>query len=423
MRCCTELSPNSTWKRRASPEGRRLRSPQARCLSGWLLLALLLLGVAPGCRKGTTPAPPAEVPAPHSLSAAEVRELLPADLPDADGWARDLRAAFTAAGLPADLERVCGAVAILQQESGFQVDPPVPGLAEMVRARLDMLASSLGPPGKAALQALLAERKPGDTHTFAQRLHGLHTERDLDLLFRDMLAAAHAQHPVAYRAAALFDSVFRKARLEDFNPVGTAGSMQVSARWVLSHANGHYADADAVRDALFRRDGGLRWGVQRLWGYEAHYPRAVFRFADYNAGEYASRNAAVQRALSRLTGRPLAADGDLLAYDAHGEALGQESESLQALLQFALGQAGLGAADVRRDARLEKDASFENSPTYRALQRAYQVRFGMALPAAELPDVALSSPKLKGQYTTARYAHAVNAHFRTCLGRAEPPRP
>lgn len=354
------------------------------------------------------------------LSLAEVVRLLPPDVADAEGWARDLLKGFSAAGLPADAERVCGAVAILQQESGFQVDPPVPGLADMVRTRLDALAGRLGGPGKSALQALLAERRPGDTHTFAQRLRGLRTERDLDLLFRDMLAAAHARHPVAYRAANLFDALFRKAQLEDLNPVGTAGSMQVGARWVLTHAPGQYADADAVRDVLFTRPGGLRWGVQRLWGYTAHYPRHLFRFADYNAGEYASRNAAVQRALSRLTGQPLAPDGDLLAYDAHGEPKGEESASLHALLAFAETVPGLSAAEVRRDVLLEKRADFEATPTYRALQRAYQTHLGAPLSPAELPDLELSSPKLKGSYSTARYARAVNAHFHACLSRAVP---
>jgi len=357
----------------------------------------------------------------RTLSAAEVVRLFPDDLPDADGWARELIQAFSAAGIGADLERVCGAVAILQQESGFQVDPPVPGLSDMVRTRLDELAGRLGPPGKSAVQKLLAERRPGDKKTFAQRLRGLRTERDLDLLFRDMLAAAHARHPVVYRAANILDAVFRKSQLEDLNPVGTAGSMQVGARWVLTHAKGQYPDANAVRDALFTRPGGLRWGVQRLWGYEAHYPRALFRFADYNAGEYASRNAAVQRALTRLTGQPLAPDGDLLAYDAHAEPQAEESASLKTLLAFAQGEKGLSAADVRRDVLLEKRADFEATPTYRALQRGYQARFGVPLSAAELPDLELSSPKLKSHYTTARYARAVNAHFHACLSRAEVP--
>ena len=137
-------------------------------LSPWLGVALLGLLQAFGCRKAEAPPPP--VKAPHTLDAAEVVRLFPEEVADADGWARDLLRAFSAAGIPADAERVCGAVAILQQESGFQVDPPVPGLADMVRKRLDELAGKLGPPGKSAVQRLLAERRPGDSRTFAQRI-------------------------------------------------------------------------------------------------------------------------------------------------------------------------------------------------------------------------------------------------------------
>ena len=243
--------------------GRRLwKTASGACTLG---LGLAVVGLAVGCRKAESAA--AAAPGAQGVDGGGGAGLLPAEVPGCRGLGKGppgrLRGGRGAGGHGA---RSAARWPFCTQESGFQVDPPVPGLADMVRTRLDEMASSLGPPGKTAVQALLAEHKPGDRRTFAQRLRALRTERDLDLLFRDMLVAAHAKHPVVYRAAALLDGVFRRARLEDLNPVGTAGSMQVGARWVLAHAPGQYADADAVRDALFTREGGLRWGVRGCGG-------------------------------------------------------------------------------------------------------------------------------------------------------------
>jgi hypothetical protein len=43
-----------------------------------------------------------------------------------------------------------------------------------------------------------------------------------------------------------------------------------------------------------------------LFGHQAEYTEALHRFADYNAGVYASRNAAIQAQVARLTGAKLA---------------------------------------------------------------------------------------------------------------------
>ena len=70
-----------------------------------------------------------------------------------------------------------------------------------------------------------------------------------------------------------------------------------------------------LRDELYTRDGGVNYGTRMLLGYRADYPSRLFVFADYNAGRYASRNAAFQHMVATLSGADLALDGDLMLYE------------------------------------------------------------------------------------------------------------
>ena len=384
---------------------------------GWL--PLLLLAGATGCHEPPSPPPPPPRP-PSPLGLAQVRATFPEGVGDPAGWAKDLLAAFSDASLVPDATRVCGVVAVLQQESGFQADPPVANLGALVRARLKEEAERFGPLGPAAMERLLKDRAPGDRRTFDERIRRLRTERELDLLFRDMLEAERREHPAMVATANLLDTLFRGRRLEDLNPVTTAGSMQVSVRWAIDYARSRSwpDDEQTVRDALYTRPGGLRFGVPRLWGYSLTDGDVLYRFADYNAGQYASRNAAVQRALAQLTGVRLAADGDLLVYGADGRPTAEDSETLQAFRIFRERFVPtFPDSRLREDLEKGKEQSFEETPSFLALRRVYREQIGSSMPTAALPELELKSPKLRRGYSTAAYARNVLRHHRACLQR------
>ena len=82
---------------------------------------LLLAGCGTQRTQPVAPRPPAEV-------KAEIVRLLPARTVDRQGWATDIYAAFAAQGIEPSTQNLCSVLAVTEQESTFQVDPPVPGL-------------------------------------------------------------------------------------------------------------------------------------------------------------------------------------------------------------------------------------------------------------------------------------------------------
>src|SRR5471030_3211171 len=94
--------------------------------------------------------------------------------------------------------------------------------------------------------------------------------------------------------------------------------MQVSvafAEQFSAAASYPYPVRVSIADELFTRRGSVYFGIAHLLDYRAPYDQFLYRFADFNAGQYASRNAAFQNALSVASGVPLIADGALLSHD------------------------------------------------------------------------------------------------------------
>lgn len=383
---------------------------------GWLTLSMLVLTIGCVTTQDVPTIPPVQV-AP-ALNAERVAAALPSELADRSGWAQDILATLEILDLPRDVKTVAAVMAVLEQESGFNPNPTVPGLNKLVRERMDKYASKLGPLGPPLMEKLLEGKAPGQSRSFYQRIDLLKTEQDLDRLFRDILTYYSDKFPVSFATANLLGEAFTARGFEDLNPITTAGSMQVSVRYAMQVARDHGKDPNQVREEIYTRRGGLYYGVSRLLGYEAGYNKPIYRFADYNAGFFASRNAALQAQLGRLVGQELIPDGDLLLYDKEGRALERDSNTLKALLSFRARFAPqLTDGQVRRDASKEKLLELEQTELYKAIKSQYQKQFQETPDYAHLPRVTISSPKLKSDKSTAWFARAVNARYQKFYDR------
>ena len=241
------------------------------------------------------------MPSPPVWARREAREAIVRTLPpstaDRAGWAADVYAALATLELPATPENLCAVLAVTEQESSFRADPAVPGLPAIAWKEIDRRAEDAGVP-KVAVRAALALTSP-DGRSYAERIDAVKTERQLSEIFEDFIGMV----PLG------------KTFLASRNPVRTGGPMQVSIAFAETYAKARpypYAVRESVRHEVFTRRGGLYFGTAHLLAYDAPYDKLLYRFADFNAGQYASRNAAFQNALSVASGLPVTLDGDLL---------------------------------------------------------------------------------------------------------------
>jgi hypothetical protein len=135
--------------------------------------------------------------------------------------------------------------------------------------------------------------------TYSERIDHARTEKDLSDLYEDFIDSVPLGHTL----------------FESHNPIRTRGPMQVNVAFLKQTSavrSYPYTVKGNLQDELFTRRGSVYFGVAHLLGYRAPYPRYLYRFADYNAGQYASRNAAFQSALSAAAGTPVVPDGALV---------------------------------------------------------------------------------------------------------------
>lgn len=328
---------------------------------------------------------------------AELLRKLPVSLADRAGWVRDIQAAFAAQDIEPSSENLCAALAVVEQESTYRVDPPVPGLASIARREIDRRATALHVP-QLVVDAALKLRSP-DGRTFAERIAALRTEQQLSALFEELADRV----PMGQR---LFGR---------FNPIHTGGPMQVRIDFAARHAHGYpYPIDGSIRREVFSRRGGLYFGIKHLLDYPADYPAMRYRFADFNAGWYASRNAAFQRAAGIASDTRLVGDGDLLEPGAPMASPGATEHALRGISA----RLGMDAAAIRGDLQRGDDAGFANTNLYRQVFAIADAKgSGKPVSRAVLPQIELNSPKITRKLTTAWFAGRVEARWKACIAR------
>lgn len=354
-----------------------------------LALALLAACAAPPSRPSRAPA---EV-------RAQLVALLPTSLADREAWAYDIERAFFHLELTPSTENLCAALAVTAQESSFAVDPAVPDLGRIAREEIGRRAARLRIPA-AVVDAALALRST-DGRSYAARLAAVRTEKQLSALYEELIGRV----PLGER-------LFAGA-----NPVRSGGPMQVRIDFAerFARERGYpYPVRETIRHEVFNRRGGLYFGIAHLLAYPNDYERHLHRFADFNAGWYASRNAAFQAAIAAASGRALALDGDLILHEARRGQVGATEAAVRALGP----ELGLDARAIRRALERGDRADFGGSPLYQRVFELAERRAGRTLPRALVPEIALESPKITRALTTGWFANRVQARYQDCVNRA-----
>jgi Protein of unknown function (DUF1615) len=340
-----------------------------------------------------------EPPIDPDVARASIDRLLPAGVTNRTGWTIDIFAAFEALKIAPTNENICAVVAVTQRESTCQATPVVPGLAAIARKEIDDRAERYHVP-KLVVRAALELSSPTGK-TYRERIGAVRTEDALSDVFEDFIGMV----PLG------------KTLFADFNPVRTGGPMQVSIAFAEEHAREErypYPVASNIRNEVFTRRGGMYFGIAHLLDYPAPYTDMLHRFADFNAGHYASRNAAFQNAVAKLTKKSLALDGDLLL---HGSSAGDPSRT-ELATRALQGRLGLSEAAIRRDLERGAAEDFQKTRTYEGVfELAGESGLG-SLPRAVVPQIRLRSAKITRKLTTAWFANRVNDRYRQCLARA-----
>ncbi|ARJ40677.1 hypothetical protein B1H58_00795 [Pantoea alhagi] len=351
------------------------------------LVALLALAGCTSKQKETPQQTPQQM-------QARITALMPGHVRQKADWSSDMATAFRTQQIEASDSNICAVIAVADQETNFNADSPVPGLPKIAWGEINKRAARLHIPAFLVRTALLIKSPNG--RSYADRLDSVRTEKELSAIFDDFIN-------MVPMGQTLFGNL---------NPIHTGGPMQVSIAFAEANARGYpWPVETTIRQEVFTRHGGIWFGVKHLLGYPANYSTPLYRFADFNAGWYASRNAAFQAAVARTTGMKLALDGDLIIYGS------DKAGATELAVRTLAGQIDMSHRAIRRDLEKGDKLEFEKSELWKQVFALADKQAGRRMPREMLPGIRLESPKITRNLTTAWFAQRVNSRYQQCMAR------
>jgi len=327
-----------------------------------------------------------------------IERALPKSVPDRADWVDDIADAFSQLKIDPTREHICAVVAVIEQESSFRVDPVVPHMGAIAWREIDSRAEHAHIPKVVVHQVLQIDSSTGKS--YAERIGNARTEKELSDIFEDFTGSV----PLG---RSLFAS---------WNPIRTRGPMQVNVAFADKFAEARpypYPVKVSVEDEIFTRRGSLYFGIAHLLAYSVPYDRYLYRFADYNAGQYSSRNAAFQDAVNTASKTQLVTDGALLPHGDSADSPGDTELAVRGLSdRLNLSDAAIHSA--LEEARSEK---FESTSLYKRVFALAERTAGHRPPPAIVPSIRLQGPKIERKLTTDLYAHRVDDRFQRCLNQ------
>ena len=357
------------------------------------LLPILCLTWLLGACASQAPRAPERTPGEVKI---DIARRIPSGTADRAGWANDVYVALASQRLDLSTNNICAVLSVIEQESGFKANPPVPDLGRIAHAEIVRRAGAHHVPAL-VVDTALKLKSPNGT-SYRERIAHARTEKDLSDVFEDFIGSV----PLG------------KMLFGSFNPVHTAGPMQVSIAFAERHTESYpYQPKGSIRAETFSRRGGIWFGTLHLLGYPAHYDAARYRFADFNAGWYASRNAAFQAALTQASGIALPLDGDLLTPGAGLDAPGATERAARSLG----GALGMDKRTIHQALETGDTLDFERTALYQQVFTLAERDAGHPLPRAVLPGIRLESPKITRTLTTAWFTERVEDRWRRCMAK------